>query len=71
MIHPEGSELDVVFVRIICESISFTKTTTVVHCDKLSFRLHEVIVTRTFANNFIFVKMACVNECFACTGSMF
>ena len=46
MVHPKGSELDAA-LSIICKNISFVKTTTVVHCDKLSFRLRGVIITKT------------------------
>ena len=44
MVHPEGTELDAA-LSITCKNDSFTNTTTVVHCDKLSFRQHEVMIT--------------------------
>ena len=39
MMHPEGSELDAALSIICVKHVSFlNNTTTVVHCDKLSFR---------------------------------
>ena len=47
MIHPDGSELDAA-LSIMCKQHVIClqqRTTTVVHCDKISLRQHEVIIT--------------------------